>query len=167
MATSKKLPAWYRARARRQGLRVGGQLVWQPADVIALIDRVHARVQALAMAIATTPTLPTDPLGTEWRDAWAGWYRAWLDFREEGRDVWSSAWGSTASTAQAFDQELDAYREAYAELTGEEAPSPLSSTTAEQGRPTQVPSFFSGAAAGATAALVGGGLLLLALSRAR
>lgn len=163
---AKKLPGWYAARARARGVRVG-QVVWTPSDVVALIDRVHVRYQALANAVALTPADEDDPLGIEWREAWAAQYRGWLDFRQEGRGVWGSAWGSTASTAQAFDQELDAFRSEYEARTGEEVPGATSST-AEQGRRGSLfGSFFTGAGAGVAVTAAAAVAVAIALSRAR
>lgn len=172
MGRKKKIPAWYAARARERGVRVGDQLIWTAGDVIALIDRVNARYRALALAVAHTdasdPEL--DPLGSDWRAAWAGQYRAWLDFAEQGRGIWGSAWGSTSETAQAFDQELDAYRAAFEERTGTEVPNPTSSTTSEQGRPSRAPSFLGGlltGAGGAVTLLAAGALVVAIASRSK
>lgn len=162
MAKKKQIPAWYRRRARARGLVVGSQILWTPNDIVALIERVNARYQALAMAIANTPTTPTDVLGSDWRAAWASHYRAWLDFREEGSDVWSTMWGATATSAQAFDQELDAWRQAFEERTGEEVSTPLESDTAEQGRPNTIPAAIAGETT--KWALIGLGLGVVALA---
>lgn len=170
----KKVPAWAQRRARERGELVVGntQVVWTPTDVRALIDRVNVRYRGLALAVANTPAAATeetgegyvDPLGSEWRSAWAAQYASWLNFRESA----STLWGSTAASAQAFDQELDAFRETFEERTGRATDLP-SSTTATQGRQPQVPGFMSGLGIGVGgAALVGlGGLLLFGLARSR
>lgn len=167
----KKIPAVFLRRARERGEVVGNtQLVWTPSDVEALIERVNARYRGLALLVAQTPVIDpedpsyVDPLGAEWRAAWAGQYASWLNFAENA----STFWGSSAASAQAFDQELDEWRSVWEERTGQESGLPTS-TTAEQGREWEGPGFFSGVGLGAggtlAVGLVGLGLFVWATKR--
>lgn len=128
--------------------------------------RIDARYRALSIAVHQVPRGDADPLGDDWRAAWAAQLESWKQHLARLRAEGSELFGDESGTLDAYDRELDAYRVAYESRTGRDLGTPTSETGTPPQRGGGWGSWFSGATSGATLAVVlGGGLLLLAASR--
>ena len=137
-AASRKVPAWYAARAAAVGrhgsgvtdalanpatAEIGGGVYLFQSQVQALLDRVMNRWQSLRsdwLRYASDAPERTD-FEREF-EAWSRFYQA------ASRD--RIAWGTNVDQAEAYDRELDVWAERFKTVTGRDTTNPTTSASA-------------------------------------
>lgn len=99
-------------REQLQKYRAGGVgfeplQFWTPAEALARIEQIDAKVKMLGIDVAASAA----KVGKEYVDQWAVWVSKWNGYAADLRDSWfSRGFVATADQLDAYERELDALR---------------------------------------------------------